>query len=204
MAVRRNAATPARRGPGRPRKAPAEAPATKDLSQYADKPATGYHKAFAGWLVREVGVDLNGMSVKSAFLKGVSLATTTRAAWASSDALVEYREKSGESKPGRKPAAERSAPPARKRRPEPEPEPEQDDDDFEDESDDFDDEAPESDDDFDGESDDADDFDDDEEPAPAPKKRAPVNKRSAAKRAPASRRPAAKKPAADDDDEFMF
>lgn len=228
-------ATPARRGrpAGKPTAAPArkaQAPArgrparaTPDVTEFANRPATPYHKALAKWLVSEVGYDVNSASPKAAFLAGIRLAATARTAFNASDAAEEFYATSGESKRGPKPKAEtEEAPPARKpagRRPKPapEPEPEPEEEDWDDEEADDDEESEEFEDDTE-ESDDEDGDDDDEwedeepeeAPAPAPK-RAPARKaapapakRAPAKAAPAKRAPAKAKPAADDDDDFIF
>lgn len=207
-----------------PAKPATKAVASKDVSGYASKPATEYHKAFARWIVQEVGLDLSGLSVKAAFLKGVSIATAARPAFNSSEFIEEWREKTGAAKPGRKPASET----ATKRR-KPEPEPEEDDDDFEDEieededfeeesdDEDFDEDDDSDEDDSDDDDEDFDDEEEEEEPAPAPRKRptksAPAKPAArgtrtsrsapAKKAAPAKRTRAASKPAQDDDD-FIF
>jgi hypothetical protein len=196
--------------------------ASKDVTEYADKPATGYHKAFAKWIVQEVGYDPDSASsLRAAFLKGVSIATAARPAFNASDAVEEYREKSGEAKRGPKPAAAKA--PASRRKAAPVVD---EDDDFDEEDDTLDDAEDESDDDdFDEEDDnetDSDDEDDDfdeEEPeeAPAPVRRTKATSRtsrpasgtaSTRKGAPAkkaaapARRTKAAAPA--DDDEFIF
>lgn len=211
-----------------PAKTPVRATTQADLREYKTKEATPYHKAFAGYLVREVGLTFASPAEKKAFLMGIRLAITTRNIFNASDYIEEWREKTGEVKRGRKPASAQPAPAARKHRPEPEPE-EEEDDEFEDEDveddtsdDDFDDDDSEDDD-----SEDDDDFDDDEEepePAPAPKRGRPATKaapaagksRSASgvaprqgtakgttarKAAPAGRKPAAQTA---DDDDFIF
>lgn len=197
--------------------APAKAPAkpSRNVTQYADKPPTGYHKAFASWIVREVGFSLEGLSPKAAFLAGVSIATAARAAFQESSFLEEWREKNGESKPGPKPGAVKAAPApvARKRKPEPEPEPEPEEDEEEWEEDDT-----EEDDEFDSEDDSEEESDEedweDEEPAPAPKrtvKKAAQAPKSRSVSGAATRRAPVKtttgrsaKPAPDDDDDFIF
>lgn len=216
MAVRNTRGTASRPGSrpaGRPAKA-APAKSSRDVTQYADKPATGYHKAFASWIVKEVGFSLEGLSPKAAFLAGVSIATAARAAFQESDFLEEWREKNGESKPGPKPAAAKAAP-TRRQKPAPEPEPEEDDEEWEEdetEEDEFD-----SEDDSDEESDEE-DWDDEEEPAPAPKPRAgrgpvkpsaPAGKSrtasgAAPRRAPAKATSGRKPKPAADDDAFIF
>lgn len=223
-------ATPARRGrpAAKPAAASAKTPArgrparpATDVTEFANRPATPYHKAFAQWLVREVGYDVTSASPKAAFLAGIRLAATARTAFNASDAAEEFYATSGEAKRGRKPqteAAPAPKPAARKRRPEPEPAPEEeeweDDDDAatEDEWDDDDtatDETTEEDDSDDDDDDAWEDDDDEEEPAPAPK-RAPARKAAPAKaaaarptKAAAPARRAKPKPA-DDDDDFIF
>lgn len=216
-----------RTSPARTKTAPAKP--SRDVTVYAEKPATPYHKAFAKWIVDEVGLNLDGMSARQAFLKGVSIATAARPAFNESDFLEEWREKTGETKRGPKPKAE--AAPTR-RNAKAKPAPVEDDDDFEDdeidEDDDFedDDASDDSDDDDEFDDDDSDDdsdedddeFDDDEDDEPAPvkartnsraRKAAPARSATSAKRAPAkaTNKPAgrsAKAKAADDDDDFLF
>jgi hypothetical protein len=235
MAVRRNSSRTGRTGSTTRKAAPAEkaaprrntnartkaAPAKpqRDVTVYAEKPATPYHKAFARWIVEEVGLDLSTLSVKSAFLKGVSIATAARPAFNESDFLEEWREKSGETKRGPKPKAEaEKAAPARGRKAKPAPVEEdefdddddefgdeQDDDEFDDDDnetdsdddDDFDDD--DSDDDSDEDDDEFDDDDEDDEPAPPVKLRTNSRARKAtpARSATSKRTPAkaASKPA---------
>jgi hypothetical protein len=122
MVTRRQ--TTARKAPVKPaattrkatttRKAAAAPPApvkpTRDVTEYADKAPTGYHKAFAKWIVEFVGFDPNeATSKRAAFLAGVSIATAARPAFTDSDFLAEWREESGEAKRGPKP---KNAPPA--------------------------------------------------------------------------------------------
>ena len=200
-----------------PKPEPVEEPAGRDVTVYLEKEPTPFHKAFAKWIVTEVGYrPSQADSLKAAFLAGVSLATVTRAAFNDSQWLEDWREENGVNKRGRKRAdevqeEEAAAPAARRRRkPEPEPEPEaEDDDDFEDDDDDADDDA-----DFD--DDDADDADDDfeeEAPTPAPVKRGPGRPRKAAPEAaqPPARARAARSNAAAStrrtkpaDDDFAF
>lgn len=181
-------ARPTRKAAPAPARKAAPAKPARDVTQYADKPATGYHKAFATWIMHEVGFSLEGLSPKAAFLAGVSIATAARAAFQESDFLEEWREKNGESKPGPKPAAEKpervANPASRRRKPTPEPELEEEEEweeDDETEEDEFDSEdaAEESD------EEDWDDEEEEQEPAPAPK-RAP-RKQPAAAPAPKSR-----------------
>lgn len=205
-------------------KAKAAAPAkpnTPDVTVYADKEPTGYHKAFANWIVKEVGYDPNeATSKRAAFLAGVRIATAARPAFQQSEYLEEWREKSGEAKRGPKTAdAKRKA----TREVVSDDEFEDEGDDFEDADEDFEDESEEDSDEFeddeesdeddedseedDDESDDEDDDDFEDEPEPPKRRGRP------AKAAPARRtaRPAAKKPTtparrskstADDEDLF--
>lgn len=166
------------------RKAPAAKRPTKaapDVTQYAEKEPTGYHKAFARWIVQEVGYDPNEANTKkAAFLAGVSIATAARPAFQNSDFLENWREASGESKRGPKPKTADA-----KRRATREV---VSDDEFEDEGDEFEeDEMDSEDEDFDEESDsdeddefdededeseeDDDEFEDEEEEEPEPPKR---------------------------------
>lgn len=158
-----------------------------DVTQYARKAPTDYHKWFARWLVTEVGYNpTKARSEKEAFLRGVQLAVSARTAFQDSDFLEEMREKHGVTKRGPKPKAAKST---GKRRAAPEP----DEDEFED---------PDTDEDDDPEIDDV-DFEDDEEETPPPRKRA-------SKSAPAKKtaKPASKRRSEpdddDDDDEFLF
>lgn len=204
MVVRRGTAAkkaaPAQARRGRPpakEAAPgrrASKPAQNDVTAYASKAPTDYHKAYARWIVQEVGYDPNeASSLKAAFLAGVSIATAARGEFMKSDYLEQWREEQGIQKRGPKP----------KSAPEPD---ESDDDDFDD------DDADESDDDdFDEDSDedsdedesDDDDFDEDEEETPAPRRGGPA--KVATKRAPAKKAaPARGRSRAKDDDEFLF
>lgn len=193
----------------RTRRAPVEpVKAARDVTQYADKEPTPYHKAFAKWIVTEVGYRPSAAaSAKEAFLMGVSIATAARPAFTESEFLAEWRERTGEPKPGRKPggsaAAEPAKPTRKGRKPAPEPEPEEDDDDFDDadedgeEDDEFDDDDDsgddDSDEDVDDEEDDApDDEDDDEDFEDEPEPVKPARKATRKPTAPAKRAPAGK------------
>ncbi len=190
--------------PARTRRTRAAAPAAKqgrDLSQYEDYQPTPYHKAFATWLVKEVGYRPSGAaSTKEAFLQGVALATATRPAFNDSEYLEAWYKETGQVKRGRKPASEAA--------PEPEPEDYDDDEIDEDDDSDFDDESDDDDSDFDD-----DDDEPEEAPAPAPRRGRPAKaapakaagRRAApAKAAPAkAQRPAANRRAKADDD-FVF
>jgi len=199
------------RGRGRPK---------TPVTDYATKPATDYHKAFAKWIVTEVGYDPeSATSKRAAFLRGVAIATAARPAFMESDFLEEWRAESGVAKRGPKGKAVEEtvslAPKTRTRKAAPvvEPEPE-DEDEFDDEDVDEDEDldygdADEDDlDEDDEDSDEDDEFDDEDEveEAPAPAKRGrPAAKKTAApaKRAPAKAAPA-RRPAKADDDEFLF
>ena len=75
------------------------------LTDYATKPPTDYHKAFAKWIVQEIGFDPNEASTKrAAFLMGVAISTATRPKFQQSDFLDEWREQSGVAKRGPKPS----------------------------------------------------------------------------------------------------
>ena len=188
---------------------PAAAPAQRranDVTAWASKAPTEYHKAFARWIVSEVGFDPDGSSGKrAAFLRGVSIATAARAAFTDSDFLAEWREKTGAAKPGRKPATDAPAPVKRK------PVPVVEDDDFDDDGeddadDDFDDDGEDDDTDADDDDDDdTDEFDDDgtdgeddDDVPPPPVKRGRGRPAKVAASAPAPKRgrPAKKVPAA--------
>lgn len=239
MPVRRKAPAKATAAPRRtrpsaapakaaPRKAAPAKPASRtDVTVYASKPSTDYHKAYAKWIVTEVGYDPESASSKrAAFLKGVSIATAARPAFMESDYLEEWRERTGTAKRGPKGKAEEEAP-VRKTRRQPEPEVVEEDDDFEDEEidEDEEEEIDEDDDDFeddedaDEDEDDDEEFDDEdeeeleeeEEEAPAPRRRGRPAKAAPTKRAPAktAKRAPAKAPAkrtrgAAKDDDFLF
>lgn len=201
-------ATPAKRG--RPvgsknKPKPDAAPKTRDVTVYAEKEPTDYHKAFAQWIVRDVGYrPSQAASLKEAFLMGVSIATAARPAFMESTFLAEWREKTGTAKRG----------PAKRVTKQTDEKPvavEDDDDDFEDEvedDDDFDEDEDEDDDDFDEESEEDDDDDDDdfedevEEEKPAPKRRVPSKSATKSGTRTATRTRA--KPVEDDDDEEEF
>ena len=180
MVVRKAAprkAAPAKRAPAKV--------TTPDVTVYADKPATEYHKAYARWIVKEVGFNPDSVSSqRAAFLRGVSLATSARTAFQNSDYLAEWYEVNGINKRGPKPAEEEAAPAPKTRTRKPAPAPIVEEEDYEEE--DF-----------------EEDFEEEEEaPAPPPrrvaKKTAPAKKAAPAK---ATRKPATP---ADDDDEYVF
>lgn len=183
-------AAPARK-PAARKPAPAPAPEKKrpgrvaqGLSQYASKEPTDFHKAFATWLVKEVGFSLKSVdTVRDAFLMGVSLATVTRNTFQASDWLAEWRERTGNVKPG--PRASRDADEADDEDgyeddSEEEEGYEDDEDDSEEDDDSDDDSGFEDDSDEDEDADDSEEDDDsgweddaeEEAPAPAPKPRA--------------------------------
>lgn len=86
---------------------PTKAAAGRDVTQYADKEATAFHKFFARWIVEQVGyVPEDAKSKRSAFLSGVSIATAARQAFQASPELAEWREETGEAKRGPKPKNE--------------------------------------------------------------------------------------------------
>jgi hypothetical protein len=241
MAVRRGnrttaaKATPARRGrPATSTKTTAKVPAKKaaaakrkqDVTEYATKVATDYHKAFAKWAVQEVGYEPNEAgSKRAAFLKGIQIATAARPAFMESDFLAEWRESTGQAKRGPKPkdvTPAKVAPVADDDDDFDDDEIESDDDDFEDDDaedddsddDDFEDDDDESDDEDEESDDDEDDedFEDDEEeeeevkpvkrratPARTRKPSTPVRKAAPAKASARGRKPA---PVADDEDLF--
>jgi len=224
--VSKAASAPARRGrpPGSTnrtkataatRTAAKAAPAKKgaDVTVYAEKEPTDYHKAFAKWIVTEVGYEPNeATSKRAAFLAGVSIATASRPAFMESDYLEEWREKIGIAKRGPKgnAAPAKAAPAKRTRKAEPEPEVE-DDDDFDEEDDEIeDDEFDEEDDEFDSEDDDEEEEDDEEDeeeeeiPAPPARRGRPAKKTAPAKAAPAKRATRSAKAATTDDDDFIF
>lgn len=205
-----------------------------DVTTYASKTPTDYHKAFARWIVEEVGFDPDAASSKrAAFLRGVSIATAARPAFMDSEFLENWRADSGQAKRGPKPSAadEEEVKPARatkkvapvkKAAKKVAPVVEEDEDDW-DEDVDADEEIEDEDDlDVDEEEDDWDEEDDAEEeeeevkPAPrrgrpakkavAAKKTAPTKRAPAKKAAPAKAAPRGRKPAAavDEDDEFLF
>jgi hypothetical protein len=85
--------------------------ANRGVTEYATKSATPYHKAFARWIVTEVGYDPDtAPSKRAAFLRGVSIASAARPKFLSSDYLEEWYEKTGETKRGRKPQTKESVP----------------------------------------------------------------------------------------------
>lgn len=229
MAVRRTAtkATPARRGrpaktaPAKSTRSAAKAAPTKkgaDVTVYADKVPTDYHKAFARWIVSEVGYDPDSApSLKAAFLRGVSIATAARPAFMESDFLEEWREKNGVAKRG--PKGSTTSTPAttrRTRKAAPEPEVEEEDDEFDEEDEELEDDEFDEDDDSEEDDEDSDEFDDEEDdeedeeveetPAPRrgrPRKAAPA-KATARKAAPAKATRGRAKATPADDDDFVF
>lgn len=189
-----------------------------DVTSYASKPPTDYHKWFAKWIVTEVGYDPETASSKrAAFLRGVSIATAGRPAFMDSEFLEEQRAVHGVNKRGPKPQEDKEEAPARRGRPaakkaaparrKPEVVEVVDDDDFDDDED-IDDELDEElddDDDEDLDDDEDDDFEDDDDedeepPAPVARKRGrpakkaatPAIRRTAKKTAPAKKATAVK------------
>lgn len=184
------AEAPVRQRRQRPAPEPVEESTGRNVTVYATKEPTPFHKAFAKWIVTEVGYrPSQAESLKAAFLAGVSIATAARPAFNDSEWLETWREENGVVKRGRKRADEVTEEPvaeAPKRRRKPEPEPEaEDDDDFDeaDEADDVDDDDDFDDDESDEDDSDFDDDDDDDEPepepTPAPVKRGPGRPRKA-------------------------
>lgn len=214
--TRRRASAPApaaRTRKAAPESAPARRGARKtEVTEYATKPATGYHKAFAKWIVEEVGYDPDSASsLRAAFLRGVSIATAARPAFNASDAVEEYREKSGEAKRGPKGAAAETAPASRRRKPAPEPMEEEEFDDEDDDEIDSDEDEDFDDEDDDDADDEDEDFEEEEEP-PAPVRKTRNTRQAAGTAhtrkagAPAKKAAPAKRTraAAADDDEFLF
>lgn len=197
----RGNAAPRKAAPAK--KAAAPAKAERDVTQYADKPASDYHKAFARWIVQEVGYDPDSAtSKKAAFLAGVSIATAARPAFMDSEFLEEWRESTGTAKRGPKPKDEE---PTRRRSrqtvsdDEFEEEADEDDEEFEDdESDDSDEEFEDEDDSEEFEDDE--EFEDEEEEPEPPRKR--TTKRAPAKATKAA--PAKRTRGKAADDEFLF
>jgi cobalamin biosynthesis protein CobT len=184
-------AAPARTARKAAAKAPAPKPAAKrDVTQYADKPASDYHKAYAKWIVTDVGYDPNSAASKrAAFLAGVSIATAARSAFMESDYLEDWRADNGIAKRGPKPKDDADSRRRSNRQDvsddefeddsdedfedDDEEADEDDDDEFEDDSDEDDDESDDDEDDDEDEEGDEDEFEDDdeEEEEPAPKRR---------------------------------
>lgn len=201
--------TPAKsttRGTATKRTAAKPAPAAKarpstDVTVYADKEPTGYHKAFAKWIVDVVGYEPNeATSKRAAFLAGVRIATAARPAFQASPELEEWREKSGEAKRGPKTAdakrrSQREVVSDDEFEDDGEDEFEDGEGDFEDsdedtDDDEFDDEdsdEDESDEDDEESDEDDDEFEDEEEEKPAPKRGRPV-KSTTARRGTASKK----------------
>lgn len=96
---------PAKRG--RPATKAAATPkvnTNRDATQYADKEPSDFHKAYARWIMNEVGFDPNSApSKKMAFLMGVSISTAARPVFQQSAFLEEWREATGTAKRGPKP-----------------------------------------------------------------------------------------------------
>lgn len=215
MVVRRGTKTTGRKATAAaPRKAAAAAKKGPDVTVYADKEPTDYHKAFARWIVKEVGYNPDEAGTKrAAFLRGVSIATAARPAFMDSEFLAEWRESTGQAKRGPKPRVEeetRAPRTARKatrgRKADPEPETDEFDDeefDEEEEGDEFDEEETDE---FEEDEDTDDEEDEEEAPPvrrgrPAKKTAAPAKRTAKAAPAKATRRRAA---AAADDDDFIF
>lgn len=101
----------------------------RDVTQYADKVPTEYHKCFARWIVEEVGYR---PSSRKDLLMGVAIATAARPTFTASEYLANWREETGEAKRGPKTAADKTNTKSKGRssKPVPEPEPEEDEDDW--------------------------------------------------------------------------
>lgn len=210
-------ATPARKAA--PARAPKAAPAAKpvrarDVTQYADKTPTPYHKTLARWIVTEVGYDPNSAgSKREAFLMGVSIATASRPAFMESSFLEAWRAESGQNKRGPKPKddAETVRKSNRQVVSDEEFEP-ADDEEYEDDEeleDDEDADEYDDEDDADDDEDDDDEFDDEEEeveeaPKPAARRGRPPGKRAPAKAAKATATRRTRSTSTADDDDFMF
>lgn len=180
-AVARKAAPVARKAKAAPAKA------AKDVTVYAEKEPTDYHKAFAKWLVTEVGVDPNAVANRrSAFLMGVSLACVARGAFGESDFIEEWREAAGITKRGPK----RSTEEAEEEEEIDEEEEEETEEEEEDEDSDDDEESDEED---EEEEEDDDEEEEEEEPEPAPKRRAPVRGKAPVKKAAPAKKAAPKR-----------
>lgn len=88
-------------------KAPAKPAAGRDVTQYAEKAPTAFHKFFARWITEQVGyVPEDAKTKRAAFLAGVSISTAARQAFQASPELAEWREETGEAKRGPKPKDE--------------------------------------------------------------------------------------------------
>lgn len=181
-AVARKAAPVARKAKAAPAKA------AKDVTVYAEKEPTDYHKAFAKWLVTEVGVDPNAVANRrSAFLMGVSLACVARGAFGESDFIEEWREAAGITKRGPKRSTEEAE---EEEEIDEEEEEETEEEDEEDEDSDDDEESDEED---EEEEEDDDEEEEEEEPEPAPKRRAPVRGKAPVKKAAPAKKAAPKR-----------
>lgn len=86
------------------RKPAAKPAAGRDVTQYADKAPTAFHKFFARWITEQVGyAPERARTKRAAFLAGVSISTAARQAFQASPELAEWREETGEAKRGPKP-----------------------------------------------------------------------------------------------------
>lgn len=214
---RRATNTGARKATNKPaarKAAPAKATTERDVTVYADKAPTDYHKWFARWIVQEVGYDPEtAPSLKAAFLRGVSIATAARPAFMDSAFLEEMREKTGTAKRGPKPKEEAETTRRKTRQVVSDDEFEDDDEEIDEEEIDEDDDVDEDDEEFDDEEDDSEeddsdedddeDFEDDEEEEEAPRARRAPAKKTTAKRAPAKKAAPARRTTKKDDD-FLF
>lgn len=90
--------------------AKAKAAAGRDVTQYADKAPTEFHKFFARWITEQVGYSPEDAKTKrGAFLMGVSISTAARQAFTASQELADWREETGEQKRGPKSSATETA-----------------------------------------------------------------------------------------------
>jgi hypothetical protein len=180
--ARKVAAAPAKSRAGRPK---------MDVTGYATKAPSDYHKAFAKWAVEVVGYEPRN---RKDFLMGIAIATAARSRFMQSDFLAEWREETGQAKRGPK-TTDKPVTRAKAKKVESEDEEDfEDEDDFEDEvddeedfedddsdededefgDDDEEDDSEEDDDDSEDEEDDEDEWEDEEEEEPvkpAPKRR---------------------------------
>ena len=93
----------------------------RDVTLYADKAPTEFHKCFARWGVEEVGYKPTN---RKDFLMGIAIATAARPVFSQSEYLANWREETGETKRGRKPKNEAQTSSKARSKPAPEPEPE--------------------------------------------------------------------------------
>lgn len=106
MALKRGRTNTSSRKPTpKPRSTPKAAAPQKDpaATKYADKAPTDLHKAYANWIVSEVGYRPDdAKNRREAFLMGVSISTAARPTFQASAWLEEWRAENGVTKVGRK------------------------------------------------------------------------------------------------------